>query len=206
MGGKDQLTVVDGDDVVSFGQTARERGLRVVDASMQLAEGGQRGRAHPHDQVLVLVAVVGADGAEVPDVPLPVERPSDARPRGRVLELDVAVSGPSDARLQETHRDGGRRGGRAVVGERERVIEQRVGDGAARADLVRAGEGVRRALAAQRRDRVAQQLVVVARLDVATVVLVEVLEAVVEIDGRREVVLQQDRDVAHARRVEVGHR
>lgn len=66
------LTVVDHQCVVACRQSLDEQ-VGVVDLAEELAEGRQSSRAHPHDQVLVLVAVViGVGWVQLPHVLLPV--------------------------------------------------------------------------------------------------------------------------------------
>ena len=69
---RDELTVVDEESVVSLRQTFHKL-VRVVHTAVQLAEVGQSRGPHPHDQVLVLVAIVGVVGwVELVDGLLPV--------------------------------------------------------------------------------------------------------------------------------------
>lgn len=54
-----ELTVVDFQRVVSLAQTVLEVLLVVVNATVQLAEARQSGRAHPNDEVFVLKTEMG---------------------------------------------------------------------------------------------------------------------------------------------------
>ena len=68
------LTVSDVQLVFALGQAVREV-PGVVDLPVELPEVWQRGRAHPHDEVLVLQPVVGLVlGVELPELERPVAR------------------------------------------------------------------------------------------------------------------------------------
>lgn len=101
-------------------------------ASIELAECGQRGRTHPHDQVLVLVAVLVGLGAQVGDSGRPVDRFGRVVPRARVVEFDILVGRPRDAAHRRAHVDGRADARLAQIRDRKRVVEQRVGNGTAR--------------------------------------------------------------------------
>lgn len=69
----DQDTVDDLQRVVAPGQRGHHVAAPVDDA-VELPEGGQGRRAHPHDEVLVDEAVVVGRRVQVVDGPAPVER------------------------------------------------------------------------------------------------------------------------------------
>ena len=179
------------------------RVVALADARVQLAERGQRSGAHPHHEVLVDEAGVVGVGAQLVDRPVPVGRGRGALEgqrqaavhQRRVAELDVVIGPPGDAGAVERHLDVGPVG-LALVPQREGVVEEAVGDGAAGRD----GQAGRAVLVGGALvDRVAQrarqpaQLRVVAGHAVAPVVLVEVRQLVVEVHraleelGQREV-------------------
>lgn len=197
------------DDVDAVGAPRQPgRVVALADARVQLAEGGQRRRAHPHHEVLVDEAGVVGVGAEVVDRPGPVGRRRGALEgqrqaavhEWRVPELDVVVGPPGDAGAVERHLDVGP-AGLALVPQREGVVEEAVGDGAAGRDGQPGGaELVGGALV----DRVVQrarqpaQLRVVAGHAVAPVVLVEVGELVVEVHRALEELGQREAPGARA--------
>lgn len=197
-------------DVDPVGAARQPRGVvALADARVQLAERGQRRRAHPHHEVLVDEAGVVGVGAELVDRPGPVGRARGAIEgqcqaavhQRRVVELDVVVGPPGDAGAVERHLDVGP-ARPALVPQREGVVEEAVGDGAAGRD----GQAGRAALVGGALvDRVAQragqpaELSVVAGHAVAPVVLVKVGELVVEVHGALEELGQ--REVPGARAV-----
>ena len=72
---KRRLTVGDVDGIVAGLEARLEAGLVAVEPAVEFAEGGQGGRAHPHDQVLVLQSVVVlVVRIQVPQIPAPVLR------------------------------------------------------------------------------------------------------------------------------------
>lgn len=58
----------------ALGEAIFEACHAVVDLAVQLAEGGEGSATHPHNQVLVLVAVVVGVVAELPHILGPVRR------------------------------------------------------------------------------------------------------------------------------------
>ncbi|KAK7835890.1 hypothetical protein U0070_003981 [Myodes glareolus] len=187
--GAHRVVVGDVDTVGTPGQAGRV--VALTDARVQLAKGGQRRRAHPHHEVLVDEASVVGIGTELVNRPVPVGRRRRAAEsqrqaavhQGRVAELDVVVGPPGYGGAIERHLD------------REGVVEEAVGDGAAGRDGQAGGaELVGGALVgwvAQRADQAAE-LRVVAGHAVAPVVLVEVGQLVVEVDGAREELGQRE--------------
>lgn len=182
--------------------------VRVVDPPVQLAERGQRGRSHPHDQVLVLEAVVVLVRlVQLPQLAGPRLRAAEAAQRlpqvaVRVAELDLPVGRPRDLGLQQRHRRAER-----LREQLELVAEQRVGDRAARCDrdalvVVRVRE--RRTVAGRDGREAPEQLVVVARLHVPPMVLVVVRQPVVQVHLVVEVLLQLEVDRAGAARARGG--
>lgn len=198
--GAHRVVVGDVDEVAA----ARQPGgvVAVADARVQLAERGQRGGAHPHHEVLVDEAGVVRVGAQLVDRPRPVGRRRGAVEgqrqaavhQRRVAEFDVAVGPPGDAGAVERHLDV-RPAGLALVPQREGVVEEAVGDGAAGRDGQAGGAAlVGGALVGRVAQRARQpaQLRVVAGHAVAPVVLVEVGQLVVEVHGAREELWQRE--------------
>ena len=144
---------------------------------------------HPDDEVLV-VHVRHHARVRVVDIlhAVAVEALVDG------LELARLVRGPRDARLVQARGGrGGRRGGRRR--EQEGVVEHRVGHEAARVQhLVRLRVHAQRVAvdqAVRRRADEPLQLQVVARLDVAAVVLVEVRQLVVDEERSSSLLIQR---------------
>ena len=54
-----KLTVLDAHSVIPGLKTGLESGSTAIKSPVQFAEGGQSGRSHPHDQILVLKSIVG---------------------------------------------------------------------------------------------------------------------------------------------------
>ncbi len=52
----DELTVIDDQSVIASRQSGGELCFRSIEASVQLAKGGQRRRRHPHDEIRVFEA------------------------------------------------------------------------------------------------------------------------------------------------------
>lgn len=192
--GAHRVVVGDVDTVGAPGQTGGV--VALADARIELAERGQRRGAHPHHEVLVDEAGVVGIRAELINRPVPVGRRRRAAEgqrqaavhQRRVAELDVVVGPPGDGGAIERHLDEGVRG-LALVPEREGVVEEAVGDGAARCDRQTVGaELVGGALVGRVAQRAGQaaELRVVAGHAVAPVVLVEVGQLVVEVHGARE--------------------
>lgn len=176
------VVVGDVDPVSAPRKTGRV--VALADARIQLAERGQRCGAHPHHEVLVDEAGVVGIRAELINRPVPVGRRRRALEgqrqaavhQRRVAELDVVVSPPGDGGAVERHLDERVRG-LALVPEREGVVEEAVGDGAARRDGQAVGaELVGGALVGRVAQRAGQaaELRVVAGHAVAPVVLVKV--------------------------------
>lgn len=206
-------------DVDPVGAAGQPRGVvALADARVQLAERGQRRRAHPHHEVLVDEAGVVGVGAELVDRLGPVGRLRGAAEgqcqaavhQRRVVEFDVVIGPPGDAGAVERHLDV-RPASPALVPQREGVVEKAVGDGAAGRDGP-AGRAV--LVGGALIDWVAQgagqpaELRVVAGHAVAPVVLVKVGELVVEVHGTLEELGQREvpgaRTVARRRAVLVG--
>eukprot|EP00307_Rebecca_sp_RCC1486_P012399 CAMPEP_0119415758 /NCGR_PEP_ID=MMETSP1335-20130426/10444_1 /TAXON_ID=259385 /ORGANISM="Chrysoculter rhomboideus, Strain RCC1486" /LENGTH=361 /DNA_ID=CAMNT_0007440799 /DNA_START=77 /DNA_END=1159 /DNA_ORIENTATION=- len=165
-------------------ELVRAGGQRLVDAAVELAEGGEAGGAHPHDEVLVLHALARASAAVHPR-----ERREVVAGLVRVVELVGHVRRPRDPALAQVHlgavglvqfegvvEEGPRDQPTRVDGVTNRVVAIRVELGARRAVCERTVGGSQPGLAAQ--------LAVRARLDVSPVVLVEVLEHVIHVNGR----------------------
>lgn len=133
--GEDRVAVIDVEAVGSTGQASGE--VALVDTAVELAEGGQGGGAHPHDEVLVDEAcVVGVASIQQVGGTGPVGGLGRAPEGGgqaavhqlRVAELDVGVGPPGDAPAVQGHRHEGPVD-QAVEGEG--VVEEAVGNGAA---------------------------------------------------------------------------
>ena len=171
-----------------------------VDFAVQLLEGRQTGRAHPHNEILVV------DRWE-----LYIQQPAVVQIRVRVgclihLEFRGFITGPCDTlflpvgglggpvseglvadgshalheRAEAIHEEGTGNQTAGIVGLALRVVLQRI----TRARIARSGGG--------------RQLRVGSRFDIATVVLIEVCELVVEIYRRVHVLCQSDQDIVGA--------
>ena len=115
----------------------------MVDAPVEFAERGERGRPHPDDQVLVQVSVVGGvGGVELVDGPLPVaglrrlrERCEGAGGRRRMRgERGGEGEGEGEGRGRQRGRGGGE-------GETERGRGDREWEGEWRGRQREGGEG-----------------------------------------------------------------
>ena len=73
----------------------------MIYASVKLAKSGQGSRSHPHDQVLVFVAIVALVAAQIVDRSVPVLGLNGVGPRARVSELYVFVRSPRDSGRQQ---------------------------------------------------------------------------------------------------------
>jgi len=106
----------------------------MINASVQLAEVRQSSRPHPHDQVLILIAIVLCTAiVQLVHVLMPGRRHDGPRKRPRwvvfkatgVLEFDTFVRVPGEVSLQQGN-------GHVVMKNCQSIIEEAVSDGPAR--------------------------------------------------------------------------
>lgn len=162
----------------------------VRDLTVELAEVGEAGGAHPNNEFLVLdvspLYVLPVRSVEVFELELAVRAPGNVL----VVDGDVLVVLPKLKRVvEDTLGDETTGEGRVTQGEifsTDRCKEARVFvsfDGIAVVKLVHS-------------EFVAHQLLIGARLDVATMVLVEVVKLVVHVDGSCDVRVDVDGNFA----------
>lgn len=185
-----RLTVIEVDLVAS---TCHDSS---VVAQGQLAEIGQTGSPHPHLELLIGVQRgQGEAGIVCWIAQTPIGWRADLVLSIGSCLVEILVVGPSDTGIGHEVGSVGVVGARGVEcdGAEESVVEERVGNETTwvdslagfRVDLewitIAAGDG---GVAAE----IAHQLVLIVRLDVSSMVLVEVGELIVEEDGRANVV------------------
>eukprot|EP00053_Salpingoeca_punica_P008703 m.77750 g.77750 ORF g.77750 m.77750 type:complete len:352 (-) comp14719_c0_seq2:240-1295(-) len=188
---RDGVLVLDLEAVEAVGQRL------ALDLAVELAEVGQGRSAHPHDKVLVLIANtaaavrrrpgnlwIGAGDADLVDGDRPAARLNSARKAWVrevwVPELGVAVGRPGDAVATKRDLVGGAVA-RNALEHLNRVVEEAVCDKAAGSKGKTGVVCAQRVAVGAAADVEAVKLRIPARLDIATVVLVVVLEGVVDV-------------------------
>lgn len=180
---------------------ARLHGFVVVLAH-QLVEVRRGGQHHPVLEVgpVLEVRKLGVVRVAIGPGCLPVGWGDDLGTRVLGLAVEILQSFPTDITSLVGHDVVGRV--LLVVGVGEGVVEHGVGHHAARVDDLSSSSGVEIQWLAGRAVNdilgygIAQELLGVERINVATMVLVEVVEVVVEADGRREFLGNRERDNA----------